>query len=85
MASETPAVNDPSPSYDFLQTTQITLPPLEVLRHVVDAHCHPVDASDDAMASLGITVAVMSMTQADQLQVRRLASRHPERIVPFFG
>ena len=85
MASEIAAVNGPPPSHDFLQATHFTLPPPDVLRHVVDAHCHPVDASDDTMTSLGITVAVMSMTQADQSQVRRLASKHPEKIVPFFG
>ncbi|KIJ22014.1 hypothetical protein PAXINDRAFT_173990 [Paxillus involutus ATCC 200175] len=63
------------------------LPSLDVLRHVVDVHCHPTDsvATTEAMNNLSITICAMSSRQADQLLVRDLAKVYPEKVFPCFG
>ncbi|KIK87032.1 hypothetical protein PAXRUDRAFT_831866 [Paxillus rubicundulus Ve08.2h10] len=62
-------------------------PSLDVLRHVVDVHCHPTDsvATTEAMDNLSITICAMSSRQADQLLVRDLAKAYPEKVFPCFG
>lgn len=65
------------------------LPSAEVLRHIVDVHCHPTDApegvSDASMESLEITICAMSTMPSDQAKVRNLALRYPDKVVPCFG
>jgi len=65
------------------------LPSVDILRHVVDVHCHPTDApegvSSDSMDKLGITICAMSSMQSDQGKVRDLHTRYPEKVVPCFG
>ncbi|KAF9245860.1 TatD DNase family Scn1 [Melanogaster broomeanus] len=62
-------------------------PPLDVLRHVVDVHCHPTDSevTAEAMDNLSITICAMSSRQSDQLLVRDLANAYPDKVVPCFG
>jgi len=64
-----------------------SLPPLDVLRHVVDVHCHPTDSdvTTQAMDNLAITICAMSSRPADQSLVRDLANAYPEKVVPCFG
>jgi Tat protein secretion system quality control protein TatD with DNase activity len=64
-----------------------SLPPLDVLRHVVDVHCHPTDSevTTQAMDNLAITICAMSSRPADQPLVRDLANAYPEKVVPCFG
>ncbi|KAF8560110.1 Metallo-dependent hydrolase [Imleria badia] len=64
-----------------------SLPPLDVLRHVVDVHCHPTDSdvTIQAMDNLAITICAMSSRQADQFLVRDLANAYAEKVVPCFG
>lgn len=60
----------------------------QVLRHVVDVHCHPTDASiitPDSMERLPITVCAMSSRPSDQLLVRDLATNYPSKVIPAFG
>lgn len=66
---------------------QPSLPPLDVLHHVVDVHCHPTDSdvTTQAMDNLAITICAMSSRPSDQLLVRDLAYSHPEKVVPCFG
>lgn len=65
------------------------LPSADVLRHIVDVHCHPTDAaeivSSDSMDKLGITICAMSSMHSDQGKVRDLHRRYPEKVVPCFG
>lgn len=64
------------------------LPPDDVLRHVVDVHCHPTDASrisSESMDHLQITVCAMASRESDQSLVRNLATAYPSKIVPCFG
>ncbi|KIM47473.1 hypothetical protein M413DRAFT_22133 [Hebeloma cylindrosporum] len=65
------------------------LPSADVLRHVVDVHCHPTDApggvSVDSMDKLDITICAMSSMESDQGKVRELGTRYPEKVVPCFG
>ncbi|KAL4070703.1 hypothetical protein J3A83DRAFT_4372885 [Scleroderma citrinum] len=63
------------------------LPSLEVLRHVVDVHCHPTDSpvSPDVMDQLPITICAMSSQPSDQSRVRDLALAYPDKVVPCFG
>ena len=62
-------------------------PPLDVLRHVVDVHCHPTDSeiTPQAMDNLAITICAMSCTPVDQPLVRDLARAYPNKVVPAFG
>lgn len=64
-----------------------SLPPLDVLRHVVDVHCHPTDSdvTTQAMDNLAITICAMSSRPADQSLVRDLANAYPAKVVPCFG
>lgn len=64
-----------------------SLPPLDVLRHVVDVHCHPTDSdvTTRAMENLAITICAMSSRPVDQSLVRDLANAYPEKVVPCFG
>ncbi|KAF5352739.1 hypothetical protein D9756_005914 [Leucocoprinus leucothites] len=64
------------------------LPSSDVLRHVVDVHCHPTDTSpisSEAMEELQITVCAMASREADQTLVRDLAMAHPSKVIPCFG
>ena len=64
------------------------LPSADVLRHVVDVHCHPTDTSPipaSSMQNLSITICAMSSMESDQSRVKDLASRYPEKVVPCFG
>ncbi|KAF8971729.1 TatD DNase family Scn1 [Flammula alnicola] len=65
------------------------LPSADVLRHIVDVHCHPTDASgivsDASMSKLGISICTMSSMESDQDKVKDLASRYPEQVIPCFG
>jgi len=60
----------------------------EVLKHIVDAHCHPTDAqnvSDEAMERLDITICPMSSMKSDQDKVAQLATKYPSKVIPSFG
>ncbi|THV07458.1 Metallo-dependent hydrolase [Dendrothele bispora CBS 962.96] len=64
------------------------LPRSDLLRHVIDVHCHPTDASlisPESMENLSITICAMSSNQSDQARVRELASAYPDKVVPCFG
>ena len=64
------------------------LPSSQVLRHVVDVHCHPTEAPEidpDIMQNLCITICAMASRQSDQLRVRDLAVRYPDHVIPCFG
>ncbi|KAJ3573541.1 hypothetical protein NP233_g2363 [Leucocoprinus birnbaumii] len=65
----------------------VELPSNEVLRHLVDVHCHPTDApqiSPDSMERLRITVCAMAYREANQILVRGLATTYPTKVVPSF-
>lgn len=63
------------------------LPRAEILRHVVDVHCHPTDSPipTEYMESLPITICAMSTRPSDQDLVRDLATAYPEKVIPSFG
>lgn len=63
------------------------LPSKEVLKHVVDVHCHPTDSqiTPDAIDDLPIIICAMATRQSDQALVANLARAHPEKVVPCFG
>ncbi|KAJ4002267.1 hypothetical protein F5050DRAFT_1559054 [Lentinula boryana] len=64
------------------------LPSSEILRHLVDVHCHPTDApsiSPASMEKLGITICAMSSKASDQLLVYNLAKSYPKKVIPCFG
>ncbi|KAJ2931895.1 hypothetical protein H1R20_g5199, partial [Candolleomyces eurysporus] len=64
----------------------ISLKP-DVLRHVVDVHCHPTDAGEippEAMESLEITICAMASMQSDQQRVAALAEAYPDKVIPCF-
>jgi hypothetical protein len=63
------------------------LPPPEILRHVVDVHCHPTDTEilSDVIDSLDIRVCSMSTRRTDQAKVADLARAHPDKVIPAFG
>ncbi|KAH8120031.1 TatD DNase family Scn1 [Phellopilus nigrolimitatus] len=62
-------------------------PSKDILKHVIDAHCHPTDSDipSEIMDNLSITVCAMATHQGDQALVARLARNHPEKVVPCFG
>jgi Tat protein secretion system quality control protein TatD with DNase activity len=72
-----------------MSTPNTSTPNADVLRHIVDVHCHPTDApggvSDASMERLGITICAMATMQSDQDKVKALALRYPEKVVPCFG
>lgn len=71
-----------------LTITITMLPPDSVLRHVIDAHCHPTDdlnLTSASMEKLKITICAMSSRQSDQPLVRDLATSHPDKVIPAFG
>lgn len=71
----------------FCTTMTISLKP-DVLRHVVDVHCHPTDAGDippEAMETLEITICAMASMQSDQQRVAALAEAYPDKVIPCFG
>ncbi|KAF8204025.1 TatD DNase family Scn1 [Pholiota molesta] len=72
-----------------MATPNTSTPNADVLRHIVDVHCHPTDApggvSDASMERLGITICAMATMQSDQDKVKALALRFPEKVVPCFG
>ncbi|KAF8910141.1 hypothetical protein CPB84DRAFT_1355249 [Gymnopilus junonius] len=77
-----------SSSSSSLSSPPPSLPGSDVLRHIVDVHCHPTDApsiSPESMRKLGITVCAMSSMQSDQTKVKELALAYPEKVVPCFG
>jgi Tat protein secretion system quality control protein TatD with DNase activity len=64
------------------------MPSRDVLRHVIDVHCHPTDApsiSDISMENLQITICAMSTMDSDQQRVRDLAMSYPAKVIPCFG
>jgi hypothetical protein len=63
------------------------LPVPEVLRHVVDVHCHPTDSQiqPKSMEDLQITICAMSTRPSDQDLVGVLAEARPDKVVPCFG
>ncbi|EAU92538.1 TatD DNase family Scn1 [Coprinopsis cinerea okayama7 len=68
-------------------STERLLPP-DVLKHVVDVHCHPTDAPEippEAMDELEITICAMSSMKSDQKKVAELARSYPSKVVPCFG
>ena len=66
---------------------RIELPPAEVLKHVVDVHCHPTDSeiSLEAIESLPIRICAMSTRMSDQPLVAELARNHSDKVIPCFG
>lgn len=62
-------------------------PSAEILRHVVDVHCHPTDGpvSFESMEQLDITVCAMATRTSDQGLVRDLAKNWPTKVLPAFG
>ncbi|KAE9409112.1 Metallo-dependent hydrolase [Gymnopus androsaceus JB14] len=66
----------------------LSLPSPDVLRNVVDAHCHPTDApsiSSESMDKLSINICAMSSKASDQSMVRKLAQSYPDKVIPCFG
>ncbi|KZT27697.1 Metallo-dependent hydrolase [Neolentinus lepideus HHB14362 ss-1] len=63
------------------------LPPPSVLRHVVDAHCHPTDTviQPASMDKLPIKICAMATRVSDQAKVADLATAYPTKVVPCFG
>ncbi|CAK5280323.1 unnamed protein product [Mycena citricolor] len=65
----------------------MTMYPADVLRHVVDVHCHPTESyvPPESMDRLGIRVCAMSTHRDDQSRVCNLALKYPEKVIPCFG
>ena len=86
MCPRSPSSSPPDVAHNISSTS---LPHPEVLRHVVDVHCHPTDTwpvSDEYLINdLQITVCAMSTRAFDQGLVHELASVHPKRVIPCFG
>ncbi|EJD03792.1 TatD DNase family Scn1 [Fomitiporia mediterranea MF3/22] len=62
-------------------------PPLDVLKHVVDVHCHPTDSEipSNVIDELPITICAMATRPDDQSLVADLAKSHQDKVVPCFG
>lgn len=61
----------------------VQLPGIDVLKHVVDAHCHPtdeIDISSEDMDSMSIKICAMATRSDDQIRVAELAQRYPEKV-----
>ncbi|KAG9046138.1 hypothetical protein FS837_005017 [Tulasnella sp. UAMH 9824] len=67
--------------------THQPLPPDEILRHVIDAHCHPTDNEipTSAMADLKTHICAMATRVDDQVKVANLARQWPDKVTPCFG
>lgn len=65
----------------------MTMPPTDVLQHVIDVHAHPTDSNitEAEIDQLPITVCAMATRHNDQQLVAKLARALPEKIVPCFG
>jgi Tat protein secretion system quality control protein TatD with DNase activity len=63
------------------------LPSAEVLRHVVDVHCHPTDTEIRPvdLNGLPIRICAMASRRSDQNRVAELARSYPDKIIPAFG
>ncbi|KXN88838.1 Cut9-interacting protein scn1 [Leucoagaricus sp. SymC.cos] len=64
------------------------LPSSDILRHVVDVHCHPTDSpsiTPESIDKLPITICAMSTRERDQILVRNLAIAGASKIIPCFG
>ncbi|KIY50430.1 TatD DNase family Scn1 [Fistulina hepatica ATCC 64428] len=65
------------------------MPSIDVLKHVVDVHCHPTDSPEsvtaESMARVHITVCAMASQQSDQHLVKDMAIRFHDKVVPYFG
>ncbi|EGO00869.1 hypothetical protein SERLA73DRAFT_87191 [Serpula lacrymans var. lacrymans S7.3] len=68
-------------------SASVSLVAPEVLRHVVDVHCHPTDSeiSPNTMDKLPITICAMATRMEDQRLVRDLATAYPSKVMPCFG
>ncbi|KDQ63113.1 hypothetical protein JAAARDRAFT_367303 [Jaapia argillacea MUCL 33604] len=64
-----------------------SLPPLAVLQHVVDVHCHPAESevSSASMDKLHIKICAMATRDIDQSKVAELATNYPDKVIPGFG
>lgn len=64
-----------------------SLPPLSVLQHITDVHCHPTDSriSTDDAQTLPLRICAMATRSSDQDLVRDLAKSNPDRVIPCFG
>ncbi|KAL5495101.1 SCN1 [Sanghuangporus weigelae] len=62
-------------------------PSRDVLKHVVDVHCHPTDSEIpiSVVDELPITICAMATRYEDQVLVADLARAHPDRVIPSFG
>ncbi|KAL5534081.1 hypothetical protein ACEPAG_542 [Sanghuangporus baumii] len=62
-------------------------PSRDVLKHVVDVHCHPTDSEIpiNVVDKLPITICAMATRYEDQALVADLARAHPDRVIPCFG
>ncbi|THH08349.1 hypothetical protein EW145_g2767 [Phellinidium pouzarii] len=67
--------------------TAMMLPSADVLKHVIDVHCHPTDSETpkNLMDELPITVCAMATRHDDQALVAELANAYPDKVVPCFG
>ena len=65
----------------------ISKPPQDVLRHVVDVHCHPTDSEirDEVVEEMSITICAMATKPDDQALVAELANKFPTKVIPCFG
>ncbi|KAI0094465.1 TatD DNase family Scn1 [Irpex rosettiformis] len=64
------------------------LPPVCILAHLVDVHCHPTDSSfsSSVMDNLPLKhICAMATRATDQSLVKELAFAYPEKVVPCFG
>ena len=66
-----------------MSATSVTLPPREVLEHLVDVHCHPteeLEVSDEAMRELPLRICAMSSNSDDQEKVEDLYNRYSQKV-----
>ena len=63
------------------------LPSSDVLKHIVDVHCHPTDSeiTEEHMRELEITICAMATRREDQELVADLALKYPDKVIPCFG
>ncbi|KAI0695652.1 TatD DNase family Scn1 [Cytidiella melzeri] len=68
-------------------SSQALSPPVDVLSHIVDVHCHPTDSaySSEVMDNLAVQVCAMATRATDQSLVRDLAAAYPQKVIPCFG
>ena len=65
----------------------MSAPSKDVLKHVVDVHCHPTESeiTTEDIENLPITICAMASRQSDQELVASLAKDNPDKVVPCFG